>query len=65
VKDLKLELIRPEDTVLDGPPHGFNMVAVKDTTILENDLFKMVKNVSPKYILHKDPSLHHHTEGFS
>ena len=60
----KIELIKPEETVIDGPPHGFNMVAVKDPSILEGDLFKMVKNVSPKYIIHKDPSIHHHTDGF-
>ncbi|MHA8072223.1 FkbM family methyltransferase [Aquirufa ecclesiirivi] len=60
----KIELIKPEETVIDGPPHGFNMVAVKDLDLLKGDLFKMVKNVSPKYIIHKEPSIHHHTDGF-
>ena len=64
MKGKRIELIKPEDTVIDGPPHGFNMVAVKDMSLLEGDLFKLVKNVSPKYILHKDPLLHHHTDGF-
>jgi FkbM family methyltransferase len=60
----KIELIKPEDTITDGPPHGFNMVAVKDISILEKDIFKICANVSPKYIMHKDPALHHHTDGF-
>jgi FkbM family methyltransferase len=64
MKGKRIELIKPEETVIDGPPHGFNMVAVKDMSLLEGDLFKLVKNVSPKYILHKDPLLHHHTDGF-
>lgn len=63
-KGKAMELIKPEDTVLDGPPHGFNMVAVKDESVLQNNLFKMTAKVSPKYLLHKDPSLHHHTDGF-
>ncbi|MBC7935321.1 MAG: FkbM family methyltransferase [Rhizobacter sp.] len=59
-----IELILPEETVIDGPPHGFNMLAVKDEAIIEDKIFTMCKNVSPKYILHKDPSMHHHAEGF-
>jgi FkbM family methyltransferase len=64
MKGKSIELIRPEETVIDGPPHGFNMVAVKDLTLLQGDLFKLAKDVSPKYIIHKDPSIHHHTDGF-
>jgi FkbM family methyltransferase len=60
----KIELIKPEETIIEGPPHGFNMVAVKDMDLLKDDLFKMVKNVSPKYIIHKNPAIHHHTDGF-
>ena len=59
-----IELTLPEETVIDGPPHGFNMMAIKDESIISNSLFKMCRNVSPKYILHKDPSIHHHTDGF-
>lgn len=59
-----IELIEPEKTFLEGPHHGFNMVAVKDPSLLKNDLFIKVENVSPKYIVHKDPSIHHHTQGF-
>ena len=60
-----IELIYPQDTVLDGPPHGFNMLAIKDESLINNSLFKLCKNVSPKYILHKNPSIHHYTEGFN
>lgn len=58
-----IELIPPEVTYLEGPPHGFNMLAVKDTTILENDLFKFCEHVSPKLLIHKDSTLHHPTDG--
>ena len=58
-----IEIIPPEDTYLEGPPHGFNMVAVKDISILQNSRFKMCHGVSPKLLLHKDPSKHHPTDG--
>ncbi len=64
MKDKVIELIKPEDTVTDGPKHGFNMLAIKDEALIDNDLFKMTKDVSPKYILHKSPALHHHMDGF-
>lgn len=54
----KIELIEPENVYLKGPPHGFNMLAVKDKKIIKNPVFRMVKNVSPKLLLHKDPKLH-------
>jgi hypothetical protein len=60
-----IELIKPEETVLEGPKHGFNVLAIKDSEILNNPLFKFVSNVSPKYILHKSPLIHHHTDGFN
>jgi hypothetical protein len=58
-----IELIPAPVVYLEGPPHGFNMLAVKDTAILENDRFRFCENVSPKLLLHKDPSLHHPTDG--
>ena len=54
----KVELIAPEHTYLEGPPHGFNMLAVKDPKKLKNPLFRIVKGVSPKLLLHKSPKLH-------
>ena len=53
----KIELLDPKHTYLDGPPHGFNMIAVKDKSAIDKD-FRVVKNVSPKLLLHKDPALH-------
>jgi hypothetical protein len=59
----KLELIPLATTVVDGPKHGFNMVAVKDAELLKGDMFRYCDNVSPKYIAHKSPALHHPIDG--
>ena len=59
-----IELV-PVDTVyLNGPPHGFNMLAVPDLALLNDPLFRVVENVSPKLLRHKSPALHHPLEGF-
>ena len=59
-----IELV-PLDTVyLNGPPHGFNMLAVPDLALLKDPLFRVVENVSPKLLRHKSPALHHPLEGF-
>jgi FkbM family methyltransferase len=63
-KNSKLELIPLTTTVVDGPKHGFNIVAVKDESILKGDLFRYVDYVSPKYIAHKSKELHHPIDGF-
>jgi FkbM family methyltransferase len=60
--DLPIELVPPERTYLDGPPHGFNMLAVKNPAIIENDLFRICHDVSPKLLWHKEPRLHHPTD---
>lgn len=58
-----IELI-PVDTVyLDGPPHGFNMLAIADTSLVASELFRIVPGVSPKLIRHKSPALHHPLDG--
>lgn len=54
-----IELIPPERTFLEGPPHGFNMLGIKDMRLIENDLFRICYDVSPKLLMHKDPKLHH------
>jgi len=64
MKGLPIELITPETTYIDGPPHGFNMLAIKDLGFIKNELFRICENVSPKYLLHKDPNLHHPKGGF-
>ena len=53
-----IELIPPAKCVLDGPPHGFNMVAVKNLERLNNPMIRYVENVSPKLLRHRDPRLH-------
>jgi hypothetical protein len=56
--DAPVELIRVQDTYLEGPPHGFNMLAVKDEAVLQGPGFRFRKNVSPKLLFHRDPKLH-------
>lgn len=58
-----VELIPVDDVYLEGPPHGFNMVAVKDTSVFDGPGYAIVKGVSPKYLRHKDPKLHHPVGG--
>ena len=63
MKGKPIELV-PLDTVyLEGPPHGFNMLAVKDTSILRDALFKICPGVSPKLLVHKSPLMHHPSDG--
>mgnify|MGYP003600834230 CR=1 FL=1 len=55
----------PIDSVyLDGPPHGFNMLAVPDAARVQGSAFRIVEGVSPKLLPHKDPHLHHPVGGF-
>lgn len=58
-----IELIPADSVYLEGPDHGFNMVAVKDPGIFDNTDFKICRNVSPKLLRHKDPALHHPVGG--
>lgn len=54
-----VEIIPVESVYLEGPPHGFNMLATKDSQLTKNSLFRVCQNVSPKLLLHKAPALHH------
>lgn len=58
-----IELIVAREVYLEGPPHGFNMVALKDASRFERAPFKLCHHVSPKLLRHKDPALHHPTDG--
>jgi FkbM family methyltransferase len=58
-----VELIPQDKIYLEGPPHGFNMVAVKDPAIFDRPGYRIVENVSPKLLRHKDPALHHPVGG--
>ena len=54
-----IELIPVDSIFLEGPQHGFNMVAVKDFGLFNGPGYVFVRNVSPKYLRHKNPALHH------
>lgn len=58
-----IELVPAVAVHLEGPPHGFNMVAVKDPGIFEGEGYRIVRDVSPKLLRHKDPKLHHPIDG--
>ncbi len=58
-----IELIPQDKVYLEGPPHGFNMVAVKDPAMFERPLYRIVEGVSPKLLRHRDPALHHPVGG--
>lgn len=58
-----IELVPLDDIYLEGPPHGFNMLAIKDPTVIEGPTFKICPGVSPKLLPHKDPRIHHPTDG--
>ena len=57
--DAPVELVPVDKVYLEGPPHGFNMLAVKSLTIVEDGPFKVCPDVSPKLLWHRDPKLHH------
>jgi len=58
-----IELIPADSVYLEGPPHGFNMVAVKDPKVFATGPYRIVRDVSPKLLRHKDPALHHPVGG--
>ena len=58
-----MELIPADAVHLEGPPHGFNMVAVKDASVFDNAGYTILRDVSPKLLRHKDPALHHPAGG--
>lgn len=54
-----IELVPVDDVYLNGPPHGFNLLAVKDVGALDRlGEWRLCPGVSPKLLAHKDPSLH-------
>ena len=60
-----VEIVPVESVYVDGPPHGFNMLAVKDTGLVDSLGLQIVEDVSPKLIPEKDPRLHHPLAGFA
>ncbi|MBL0272937.1 MAG: FkbM family methyltransferase [Chitinophagaceae bacterium] len=56
--DMPVELLPLERTFCDIPPHhGFNLLAVPSKNLIENDLFRIVYDLSPKLILTKNDPL--------
>ena len=58
-----VELVPVASVHLEGPPHGFNMLAVQDPARVAGAGFRIVEHVSPKLLAHKDPALHHPVGG--
>jgi FkbM family methyltransferase len=58
MKDRPIELVPADDAYIEGPPHGFNMLAVKDERVLSRPELRIVRGVSPKLLFHRDPRLH-------
>jgi len=53
-----VELVALDGIYLEGPPHGFNMLAVKEPENLERAGFRICRGVSPKLLKHRDPRYH-------
>lgn len=58
-----VELIPAKDVYLEGPPHGFNMLAIPAGASPESLQCRVVVGSSPKLLRHKDPALHHPSDG--
>jgi FkbM family methyltransferase len=53
-----VELVDCESAYIEGPRHGFNMLATKRLADLDPMVFKRAYGVSPKLLKHKDQALH-------
>ena len=62
--DQPVEVVPVATTYLEGPSHGFNMLAIKDPQLIGRLGLEVVEGVSPKLIPDKDPALHHPRSGF-
>lgn len=58
MKGRPIELVLPQEAHLEGPAHGFNLVAVKNPELLAGPEFRVRSGVSPKYLRHRDPKMH-------
>lgn len=54
-----IEIVPAATVYLEGPPHGFNMLATRDRGLVDRLQLRVVDHVSPKLLLEKDPRLHH------
>ena len=53
-----IEIVPVTTVYLEGPAHGFNLLATRDDTLVKRLDLRIVENVSPKLLLEKDPALH-------
>jgi len=53
-----IELVPTKAKYIEGPHHGFNILASKKPHILELLLAKLFTGVSPKLLKHRDPKFH-------
>lgn len=60
---MPIEIIPADAVYLEGPPHGFNVLATKDRNLIERLGLRVVRDVSPKLLPDKDPALHHPLDG--
>lgn len=60
-----IEVIPLDRIYLEGPPHGFNVLATKDPGLVRRLELSVVADVSPKLLLDKDPALHHPRDGMA
>ncbi len=54
-----IEIIPIDQVYLDGPPHGFNVLAIKNRDLIAQLGLNLVECVSPKLLLDGNPALHH------
>jgi FkbM family methyltransferase len=62
--DLPIEVVPVDKVYLEGPAHGFNLVAGKGAELVGRFGLRIVEHVSPKLIREKDPRLHHPVGGW-
>jgi FkbM family methyltransferase len=58
-----IEVIPIDRVYLEGPPHGFNVLATKEPGLIDRLSLNVVEDVSPKLLHDKNPLLHHPLDG--
>lgn len=58
IGDQPIEVVELDGIYLDGPPHGFNVVAIKDTSLVDEWGLIVRNGVSPKLLVHRTSYLH-------
>lgn len=53
-----VEIVPVDSVYLEGPPHGFDLLATKDPGLIDRLGLVTVPGVSPKLLVHRDPALH-------